>query len=136
MERIAKIKRIRELLANEAGKHLAYGNWSDDFCRSQLRKLRDKIIEQLGRVSLVGLTKAEAEDLGFGKWSEDSNLRLAPIWLYPFLSPGDELESISGDKKIVDEDYTASTLPDGERNEGYIDNDARFGCLAFGVMAA
>ena len=130
MERVAKIKRIQELLANKAGEFLAYKNWSDDFCRQQLNELRDKIIEQLGRISLAGLTKDEAESLGFGKWSDSSALRLAPVWMYPFLTPGEELHSISGDSVVVGEDYTNHDAP------GYVDNDHRFGNLAFGVMAA
>ncbi len=125
MERMEKIKRIRELLANEAGEHLAYSTWSDDFCRSQLRELRDKIIEQLGRVSLMGLTAMEANELGFGRWSEGSTLRLAPIWLYPFLQPGDELESISGEKTVVGEDYTTSRRPAEQRAGDEVDLEAK-----------
>ena len=133
MNRIEKIERIQELLANEAGKHLSYKSWSDEFCRKDLRELRDKIIEQIGRVSLEGLTKEEADRAAFGKWDEVSNLRLAPVWLYPFLHPGDELESISENKKVVGENYTEAETANGVRNAGYIDNDNRFGCLAYGV---
>ena len=130
MERIAKIKHIQKLLANKTGEFLSYENWSDEFCRKEIRELRDKIIAQLGRISLAGLTKEEAEELGFGKWSDESPLRLAPVWMYPFLTPGEELHSISGDSVVVGSNYTKH----GE--EGYVDSDHRFGSLAFGVMAA
>lgn len=131
MTRVEKIKRIQELLANQAGTHLAYGkSWGADFCKSELEGLRDQIIEKLGRVSLDGLTKEEADSLDFGKWDEADALRLAPIWLYPFLCPGDALCSIGGETVVVGEDYTNRDA------DGYIDNDQRFGYLAYGVKAA
>lgn len=130
MTRTDKIKRIQELLANKAGQFLAYKTWPDDFCRQELNELSNEIVKQLGRVSLEGLTKDEADMLGFGRWDEESSLRLAPIWLYPFLTPGEKLHSISGDSTIVGEDYTNHDAT------GYIDNDQRGGYLAYGVMAA
>lgn len=126
-ETLEKAKHIRDLLVTEAGKYLTYSSWSDDFCREELRNLKERIIEHLGRVSLMGLTAEEADEIGFESWAEGSNLRLIPVWLYPFLSPGDRLESISGKIKIVGTDYTN---PD---TEGYIDNNQRFGVLACGV---
>ena len=58
------------------------------------------------------------DDLGFGRWSEDNPMRLIPLWLYKFLPDEIESESISG--KSV-------------RKTADMDNDSRYGCLAYGI---
>lgn len=40
-------------------------------------------------------------DLGFGKWSEESTIRLIPLWLFPFLAEEIETECIDGEKKLT-----------------------------------
>ena len=61
-----------------------------------------------------------AKVLGFGKWEEDSGLMLIPGYLYQFIPAGLELYSSSGEKK---------------QYQSYqdLDNDCRFGCLAYGI---
>lgn len=65
------------------------------------------------------LTPTQAYELGFRKWDEEDNLYLIPLWLYKALPDGLEVTSIDGDKLIVGKDY--------------LDNDIRFGVLAFGI---
>lgn len=128
MKEVEKIKRIQQVLAIEAGKHMVYSSsWSADFCRTRLEELRDEIIKELGLVSFECLTGEELRDLGFGKWDEADSILLIPIWLYPFIAPGQKLWCFGGKPILVREDYTN---PDAE---GYIDNDQRFGYLAYGV---
>jgi hypothetical protein len=57
--------------------------------------------------------------LDFGKWNEDNPIRLIPLWLLPFLASEFDCQDIIGKKH--------SKLPE-------IDNDHRFGYLAYGVI--
>ena len=68
----------------------------------------------------LNLDIATAKLLGFAFWEEDSNLMLIPGYLYQFIPAGLELYSISGEKKQY-ESYND------------LDNDCRFGCLAYGI---
>jgi hypothetical protein len=69
------------------------------------------------------LTVEEARELRFQKWSDDEeepqNLWLIPLWLYPAIPKEITLTSISGEKVV---------------NDGKLDSDARFGCLAYGLI--
>lgn len=85
-----------------------------------------KMVESVGRVTVTDLTSEEALALGFGIWDDETNLHLIPFYLYDFLDYGQELESISGDVKMVTPEYKDNN------SNGYIDNDYRFGCLAYG----
>jgi hypothetical protein len=58
-------------------------------------------------------------DLGFGKMTEESPMWLIPLWLLPFLPDIIETECINGTKSVL--------------KKSEIDNDERFGCLAYGV---
>lgn len=62
----------------------------------------------------------QAKLLGFQRWEENNNLMLIPGYLYQFIPAGLELYSISGEK-VVYNDYTD------------LDNECRFGCLAYGI---
>ncbi|MCK9529534.1 MAG: hypothetical protein M0R77_03080 [Gammaproteobacteria bacterium] len=85
-----------------------------------------KLADSLGRVDVTELTSEEALNLGFGIWDEETNLHLIPYYLYDFLEYGQELESISGDTRIVTPEYKDNS------SSNYIDSDYRFGCLAYG----
>ena len=93
-----------------------------------LTERNDEMAGTIGRIDVTSLTSKEAKSLGFGVWSEETNLHLIPFYLYDFLAFGQELESISGDKVEVTPNYRLSGWP------GYIDNDYRFGCLAYGFV--
>ena len=62
----------------------------------------------------------QAKLLGFKLWEENSNLMLIPGYLHQFIPAGLDLYCISGEKA---------------QYESYkdLDNDCRFGCLAYGI---
>lgn len=119
---------VRANFAVRAAEVAIYDNWSADFCKKQISEAVNRLVSSIGPIRLGDLTPAECDELGFGKWSDDSELRLIPIWLYPFLSPGETLHCIDGSTDVVGAKY--ATI--GE--DGYIDGDHRGGMLAFGIM--
>lgn len=88
---------------------------------TEIKIVRKQFLEALkDLIDFNNLSKQEAIELRFGKWSEeDPNLYLIPIWLLPILPIGTKLTSINGDEIVYD----------GKN----IDKDTRFGCLAYGV---
>ena len=56
--------------------------------------------------------------LNFGRWSDDSQLRLIPLYLWHCIANGEVLTCIDGKTKIKGLDE--------------IDLDVRFGCIAYG----
>lgn len=88
----------------------------------------NQLVSELGRVNVTDLTAKQAGELGFGLWDETSNLHLIPYFLYDFLEYGQELTSISGSVKTVTPEYKDI------ESDNYIDNDHRFGCLAYGFI--
>ena len=69
------------------------------------------------------LTVETAQLIGFAKWEEEENpLLLIPLWLVSFIPDGIQLTCIDGETFIVD------TL-----TRARMDNDTRFGCLAYGI---
>ena len=87
-----------------------------------------KLLDSIGRVNVMDLTSEQAKGLGFGLWDEETNLHLIPFFLYDFLEYGQTFTSIGGDDRIVTPGYQ-------DTNSGsYIDNDHRFGCLAYGFV--
>lgn len=124
-------KEVRRSMAMAAADAVIYRSWPDDFRLSQIRDKNDRLRALCRGIPLDGLTVAECDELGFGRWSSETPLRLIPTWLYPHLRYGDTVTSFTGRAIVVSEDYTN---PDS--GEGYVDNDARFGCLAFGIIPA
>jgi hypothetical protein len=111
-------KRICKLVLKHAGEALVYKSWSDEFAIQEMRSVVDKVNTT---IDVTGFSLAQCEELGFGKWEEGSNLRLIPLWLFPFLSDQVEYTAIDGDKI---------------KGRDQMDNDHRFGCLAFGIVPA
>ena len=125
MNTFEKCKTIRGILMTRAAKVMAYKSWGDDFAAKQIRSAPEEIEKMKGGKELFGiqpaeLTEDEMTDLGFGKWSEESTMRLIPLWLFPFLAEEIETECIDGEKKLT--------------KKSEMDNDNRFGCLAYGVI--
>lgn len=96
-----------------------YQNPNDVY--TEIKIARDKFLEKLkDEIDFNNLSEQEAKELRFGKWSEeDPTLYLIPIWLFPILPVGTKLTCINGDEIVYD----------GKN----VDNDVRFGCLAYGV---
>lgn len=87
----------------------------------EIKIARKRFMEALkDEIDFNNLSKQEAIELRFCKWcEEDPSLYLIPIWLLPILPVGTKLTCINGDEIVYD----------GKN----IDNDVRFGCLAYGV---
>lgn len=98
----------------------------DSFTDYTKKERNAQMIEKYGRVDVTGLTTEQAAELGFGLWSKDNPIYLIPFYLYDFLAYGQVLESFDGDVVTVSLGYNNIT------NSNYIDNDYRFGCLAYG----
>lgn len=107
--------------ANRVAETVQYSSWSDEFCRKEIKEAHDKLVEELKKhINFKTITRKEAVELRFGRWSDDTpNLYLIPLWLLPVIPVGTELTSISGEKIIY--------------NGSNVDNDIRFGCIAYGI---
>jgi len=103
-----------------------YYNWDDDLKVKNTKAYDDRI--GIMDVDFSDLTDSEAQLLGFPLWSEESGIRLVPIWLYGCLAEGMVLTSISGNIVTVGPDYKDQKSPD------YIDNDHRSAALALGFI--
>lgn len=88
---------------------------------TEIKIARKKFLEKLkDEIDFNNLSKQEAIELRFVKWSEeDPSLYLIPIWLLPILPVGMKLTCINGEDIVYDGNN--------------VDNDVRFGCLAYGV---
>lgn len=111
---------LRNCVLYQAAEVTAYTSWPTDFAVERLRGLPERLKQSswFKPVNANNLTQAQMEELGFGRWSEESNLRLIPLWLLPFLQEDIDAECIDGEKvtKVSE-----------------MDNDHRFGMLAYGV---
>ena len=114
---------LRKAITTSAGEVFNYTNWDDIFAAEQIRGIPERLRKAEGftPVNPCDLTEPEMDELGFGRWTEESPLRLIPLWLLPFL---------------------ANEFPCGNINCGEVrvtkleklNNDHRFGCLAYGVI--
>lgn len=122
MTTFEKCEIIRKLIINRAAEVIAYTNWSDNFATNQLRELPEKLLSQrpdLNQIQPSELTANECRNLGFGRWSDENPMYLIPLWLFPFLADNIKTTCIDGSQCI-------------HKNE--MDNDNRFGCLAYGII--
>lgn len=116
-----EIQSILTWYANKIAETTQYKSWSDEFCRKEVQKATDNMLEALKKnIDWSSLTKEEASELRFMRWSnEDPDLYLIPLWLLPILPIGTKLTTIFGDEITYD----------GHN----VDNDVRFGCIAYGI---
>lgn len=106
--------------ANRVAETVQYTSWSDDFCRREVKSATMDFLSALRKhIDISKLTREEAVALRFGKWNDESDLYLIPLYLLPVVPIGTELTCISGKKVIYD----------GTN----VDNDIRFGCIAWGI---
>ena len=114
-------KAIRKAICSRAAQVFSYANWSDDFAVKEIRNI-PSWVRGSGNFKPIDpndFTVEQLKELGFGQWDEESKLFLMPLWLLPFVKDELELGCIDGERRTF------------KREE--IDNDERFGCLAFGV---
>ena len=115
-------KWIRKSILTHAAEVIAY-SWDAEFSRENLKSLPEKLKKAKGfrLIDPSDLTAEEMKDLGFGRWSDDNPINLIPLWLKPFLAERIKAGSISGEEPAEIETAT-------------MDDDHRFGCLAYGVL--
>ena len=89
---------------------------------SNLKEIENIIKDSSFIIDPTIFTEQELINLGFSLWDDNAldKLYLIPAWMYNFLLDGVEFTDIFLDKKIF--------------KKGETDEDARFGCLAFGVV--
>ena len=137
--------------ANKVSETVQYTTWSDEFCRKNIKGNTETFINELKKyIDFNNLSDEECKELRFGRFmdndeiddeiegiknndklSEDEknkriesynnirDMRLIPLYLLPLLPIGTEVISIGGE--II--------KYDGKN----IDDDIRFGCLAYGI---
>lgn len=115
-------KHIRQIIVTRAAEPMNYTNWGADFVASQIRKIPERIknTDWFTPINPADLTEAEMRELGFAKWAAEDSMYLIPLWLFPFLTDEVDCGCISGEKRI--------------HKKSEMNNDTRFGCLAYGVM--
>lgn len=106
---------------NKVAETVQYESWSDEMARNENRKYMSMMLEELKKhIDWNKLTREEAFELRFRQWDEDTpDLFLIPLYLLPIVPIGTELTTINGD--------TVLYLGDN------VDNDTRFGCIAYGI---
>lgn len=115
---IIKVSNILGWYASLVSQTVRYECWSDEWCRKEIKRYNDSMLEELRPlIDWYHLSINEASVLGFHKW--DGDLYLIPLYLLPILPIGIEVTCISGEKIIYD----------GKN----IDDDQRFGCIAYGI---
>jgi len=112
---------IRNYILKYTGEVLNYKNWGAEFSYEQLMKSVDSFNQKHSKylnLEICELTYEQLEQLGFGKWSDDTPLRLIPLWLFPFLP-----ETI----------YTG--IGEEQLKKSEMDTDHRCGYLAYGIVS-
>lgn len=108
--------------ANQIAQTTTHTNWSDEFCRQEVKKATERFLEELKEyIDFENLTEKEARELRFNWWIKDEpDLYLIPQYLLPILPIGIELTCIDGKKLIydghnIDTDIPFEWLPYGIR---------------------
>ncbi len=110
-------------LANKISICNEYKDWSVEGRVEELEEGFKIFYDSLKNNNLIdfeNLTVEEARELRFSKWDEESNLWLIPLYLKPLLPSGLKVTAIDGEVLEVGKDY--------------LDNDIRFGVLAYGIV--
>jgi hypothetical protein len=123
MEKREEIFRILANIRNIVANNYMMANYYNDDksyrltdIKETVNDLRKQVDELDFELDVSILSREQLMSLDFGKWDEESDLMLLPLWVKPFVKDI-EVTSINGDKLLLSE----------------TDNDVRFGCIAFGV---
>jgi hypothetical protein len=119
----SQVQTLRSRFLTHAAESAQYASWSNDFARTNVAEFI-AMERKLCRFDPHALTLDQLKELGFGHWDDD--LLLIPLWLHPFLEAGIVLKDIGGGYVTVTYD---------ENGKCSIDNDHRFGMLAYGISA-
>lgn len=118
-----KCKLIRRIILNRASEVMTYHNWDTEFAAKEIRNIQPDVstrYPELTNLQLSRLTDKQCQDLGFNKWSNKLPIRLIPLWLKGFLPKNSKTIFDINGKKV----YRTKN----------IDNDNRFGSLAYGII--
>jgi hypothetical protein len=87
-----------------------------------LKEMQDKLYDALrSNIDLTKLTVEEAKEMRFKRWSEEEpDLYLFPLWIVPIIPEGFIVHTI-GNREL-------------EYHKDCMDNDIRFGCVAYGII--
>lgn len=111
------VKNYKRMASNLVSEISSYENWSDEFCRKQVKELYAKLVEKFDGVDFTEFTVEELKQLDFQLW--DENTILMPVWALDCLIDGAKVVSIDGQEITFD------------KSKG-LDKDTRFGCTAYG----
>ena len=111
------VKNYKRMASNLVSEISSYENWSDEFCRKQVKELYAKLVEKFDGVDFTEFTVEELKQLDFQLW--DENTILMPVWTLDCLIDGTKVVSIDGQEITFD------------KSKG-LDKDTRFGCTAYG----
>ena len=111
------VKNYKRMASNLVSEISSYENWSDEFCRKQVKELYAKLVEKFDGVDFTEFTVEELKQLDFQLW--DENTILIPVWALDCLIDGTKVVSIDGQEITFD------------KSKG-LDKDTRFGCTAYG----
>lgn len=129
-EAFKQLSTLRMAMLNTLGTNWDRPEWPEEYKQKRLADLEKKAARQddekgcfyPGGVNLDQLDAEELTMLGFLPWSQEyPGMRLIPIWVMPALPPRGTVYTIEGCRL----DYS----PDAP-----LDNEVRFGMLAYGVM--
>ena len=96
----------------------AYVSWSDEFSRKECREAQNASWRTINFERLVSTsTEKELYEIGFIRLEDRL---LIPLWLFPAIQSGYELQDINGRRVVVGKDR--------------IDTDTRGGCIAYGIF--
>jgi len=113
------MKNYKRLSSNLISNISSYKNWSDDFCRKEIKNLYDKLIKEFQGIDFTEFTIDELKQFDFQMW--DDNTILMPIWALDCIPDGTILATIDGDEITFNK-------------EKGLDKDERFGCTAYGFF--
>jgi len=119
-----KCNAIKRTLLRAVAESTMYESWDDNYKLKNILEVPEIISkweEKYGsfKIDPNEMSKEELEKLEFSEWDEASNLMLIPIWLYPYLADNLKTTTIDGSKHTT---------------KSEINNDHRFGSLAYGVI--
>lgn len=93
-------------------------NWNARYIRKRFRDVHANTVDEVGVIDPRELTLDEMKSLGFLAWEEGNPMMLIPLWLYQFMPPDMEVETIRGEKERM----------------SAMDSEHRYGMLACGVV--
>lgn len=111
-------------LTNQLSQIYMYSNCSNELKAQEINEGFNRFYKSLGSkkyIDFKNITREEASELRFGKWSEEQpNLWLFPLWIVPLIPDGMTVYGLDGKPFKYEKEKT--------------DNDIRFGCVAYGIL--